>query len=122
MLEFGDTYDTWRDEYPEERFIKLFEFTSETKFMAVVIPGDHPDDCKLFIKGATEFVLARCSHMFGRSGETEPISKEDRDAIYKGVVKQMQKDGLRILCLASREFPGTVLCVHLSLIGQAGLG
>ena len=97
----------WRDEYPEEKFTKVYDFTPETKFTATVVREEQSAGYKLYVKGATEFVLAHCTKKFGADGQIQPISKDDQNVMYQNTAKKMQEEGLRILCLASRDFQVT---------------
>jgi P-type Ca2+ transporter type 2B len=68
----GVDYEEYRNKY--EPKIK-FPFSSSRKRMSIVV--DYQDGMHLFIKGASEIVLASCNQWVNnRTGEIEPITNE----------------------------------------------
>ena len=61
---------------------------------------------QLFVKGATERVLARCTHILGH-GERRPMNDADRNEIaFQN--QEMASRALRVLACATRAFPREV--------------
>ena len=78
-------------------------FSHDRKYMAAVYDGVG-DGPQLFVKGAPEVVLQRCS----RSLETERSEElfHDRRSLYEGRASEMSGEGLRVLAFAYREWDG----------------
>ena len=97
----GFDYDTLRAEYPTERFVKVFTFNSARKSMSTVIPlpgGGY----RLFTKGASEIVLAKCTHVMGENGRIASLTEVDKKEILSSVVQSMASRALRTIGLAYR--------------------
>jgi Ca2+ transporting ATPase len=111
VIDVGETYQLWRDEHPEESYAKLFEFTSERKSMTTVTKADKGVH-KIYSKGAAEIILPNCTSTYSNDGQIKPFSKEDMEKVQNVVIKPMQDESLRILCLASRSVPEDSKYVH----------
>ncbi|KAJ2723979.1 High affinity Ca2+/Mn2+ P-type ATPase-like protein [Coemansia sp. Benny D115] len=94
-----------------ERVPRLSEvpFNSETKYMQVEISADNdsaapqvagkPKQSVLYLKGALEIVLERCTMSFGSGGSAEPITA----AVTEGITThadQLASRGLRVVAAA----------------------
>lgn len=78
-----------------------FEFSRDRKSMSVLAGTGTAQ--KLFVKGAPESVLERCSHVLvGSDGKRVPISKHHSSLIAEEVVEYGNR-GLRVLAIASVE-------------------
>jgi P-type Ca2+ transporter type 2B len=88
--------------------VRMNTFSSERKRMSVVADmGEAPamgNAFHLYIKGASEIVLGRCSSIVTARGVVEPLSIEERDRINRDVIDVFAKDGLRTICVAYRPF------------------
>ncbi|XP_031563488.1 plasma membrane calcium-transporting ATPase 4-like isoform X2 [Actinia tenebrosa] len=103
ILDLGDTYQYYRDNFPESSFVKVFTFNSARKSMSTVIKlkdGGY----RLFSKGASEMVLKQCSHILDSKGTPTPFGRQDRENLAKNVIEPMASYGLRTICLAYRDF------------------
>lgn len=60
---------------------------------------------RMFIKGASEIVLGRCSQIIASQGTPEPFTEEDAKNLIENVIEPMASNGLRTICLAYRDFP-----------------
>ncbi len=95
-------------------------FESEHMYMATLHDG--PQGPALYVKGSTEAVLARCADALGRDGRTAPL---DRAAAERALVS-LAEQGLRVLCLARRDWTkDEAVVAHqdvqgLTLIGLVG--
>lgn len=85
----------------EKSVPRLFElpFDSERKRMSTLHADQ--DGVIAYVKGAPEAVLPRCNSLAGAEGE-QSMDAEAASA----EVEAMAKDGLRVLALAYRRFPG----------------
>ncbi|XP_048589442.1 plasma membrane calcium-transporting ATPase 2 [Nematostella vectensis] len=102
MLEMGETYQYWRDDHPEDRFVKVFAFTSERKSMTTVLEKEK-DGFYVYTKGAAEILLPRCTSTITTDGKMRPFTDEDRERLRKEVMEEMHKQALKILVLACRS-------------------
>lgn len=82
-------------------------FSSERKWMGVIISGTSNDAEFAYIKGALEQVLRRCDTYMTKEGR-EVILDEPRRKTIREAAEQMAGEGLRVLAFASgavRELP-----------------
>ncbi|MGR8920649.1 MAG: cation-translocating P-type ATPase [Gammaproteobacteria bacterium] len=86
----------------EADFPELVElpFDSERKRMSIV--REHNGRTIGFMKGATEAVLAACTHIH-RNGGAIPLDDADRDAVLEQV-QVYSAESLRVIALAYRDF------------------
>ncbi len=80
-------------------------FDSERKYMATFHRGEA--GLQLFVKGAPEVLLPRCTHLLGADG-IEPLADEQ----YRQVAEQNRAwagEGFRLLTIARRELSGKTL-------------
>lgn len=71
--------------------------------MTTVIPQG--DGYRVFTKGASEVVLAKCSYILGAEDQLYPLSKQEQRHIVGTVIDTMAKQGLRTLSLAYKDVP-----------------
>ncbi|XP_072136410.1 plasma membrane calcium-transporting ATPase 2 isoform X1 [Mobula birostris] len=106
ILDLKQDYQAVRDITPEEKLYKVYTFNSERKSMSTVIKM--PDGSfRMYSKGASEIVLKKCSNILNSAGEPRPFRPRDRDEMVKKVIEPMACDGLRTICIAYRDFPGS---------------
>lgn len=103
ILEYGDTYQPWRDEFTDDRHINRYDFTSERKFMATVIK--EKGLYRMFVKGAPEIILEQCVAVDMGTEDHQIFSKIEKEKLLHEVIDPMQSEGLRTLCLAYKDFP-----------------
>jgi calcium-translocating P-type ATPase len=84
----------------ERERLDLVPFESERRYMASL----HRTDAgvRIFLKGAPEAVVERCTHQIGASGEAEPL---DRDAALEAA-HDLAEEGYRVLGMAYGEAEG----------------
>ena len=69
--------------------------------MSIVV--EYNDAAHLFIKGASEIVLASCNQWYNnQSGEIEPLTSEVSNEINR-VINKMAENSLRTLCLGYKK-------------------
>ncbi|RZC38902.1 plasma membrane calcium-transporting ATPase 2 [Asbolus verrucosus] len=106
VLGLGKNYQTIRDDYPEESFIRVYTFNSVRKSMSTVVPRTG-GGYRLFTKGASEMILNKCAFIYGHDGRLEKFTRDMQERLLKQVIEPMACDGLRTICIAFREFvPG----------------
>lgn len=99
-----------RQDYPSEQFIKCYTFNSARKMMSTVIrPSDSGTVYRVHSKGASEIVLAKCSHYLNADGKPVRLSEDDCTNLVRTVVEQMASEGLRTICVAYKDYaPNTM--------------
>ena len=70
--------------------------------MSTVLPLPGGRGYRLFTKGASEIVLAKCSSIMKDEGNTAPLTPADHRQIISTVVKPMAGRALRTIALAYR--------------------
>lgn len=96
-----------------------YPFDSETRFMAVHVSGK--GGRHIWLKGAAEVILPRCSQYLDDSGEVHPLTSGIRDLLSKRMIS-MTDQALRVLALAvceSEEFQPER--GNLTFLGLAGM-
>lgn len=101
----GKNYQTIRDNIPEETFTRVYTFNSVRKSMSTVIPRNG-GGYRLYMKGASEIVMRKCSYIYGYSGKMEKLTPDMLDRLLHQVIDPMASDGLRTIALAYRDFRG----------------
>lgn len=75
----GQDYKKLREEHLEENFTR-FQFTSKRKRMSTVVSNvknaEYGYPKRVHVKGASEMVLATCSHFIDNEGNRQPLTKE----------------------------------------------
>lgn len=87
-----------RKEYPR---LDAVPFDSEKKYMATLHDG--PDGCVVYVKGAPEPVLQKCSSVFSRGHEHKLSDERKREL--SAVAEGLSKEGYRVLVFAYRYVP-----------------
>ncbi|XP_012275642.1 plasma membrane calcium-transporting ATPase 2 isoform X2 [Orussus abietinus] len=106
VLSLGKSYQTVRDDHPEETFTRVYTFNSVRKSMSTVIPRQG-GGYRLFTKGASEIIMKKCAFIYGRDGHLEKFTREMQERLVKKVIEPMACDGLRTISVAYRDFvPG----------------
>ncbi|XP_076757175.1 plasma membrane calcium-transporting ATPase 3 isoform X5 [Xylocopa sonorina] len=106
VVALGMNYQTIRDDQPEETFTRVYTFNSVRKSMSTAIPRKG-GGYRLFTKGASEIIMKKCAFIYGRDGHLEKFTREMQERLVKNVIEPMASDGLRTICIASRDFvPG----------------
>lgn len=77
------------------------EFTRERKSMSVLCKDQATSENALFVKGAPEGILARCTTIMLPNGDQVPLTAEGRNAVQTSI-NNMAGEALRTLALAAR--------------------
>ncbi|XP_038668558.1 plasma membrane calcium-transporting ATPase 2 isoform X12 [Scyliorhinus canicula] len=129
VLDLKRDYQTVREQTPEEKLYKVYTFNSERKSMSTVIKMQD-GSFRMYSKGASEIVLKKCSNVLNAAGEARVFRPRDRDEMAKKVIEPMACDGLRTICIAFRDFPGSpepewdnenVILMDLTCIAVVGI-
>lgn len=68
VLGLGKSYQTIRDDHPEETFTRVYTFNSVRKSMSTVIPRAE-GGYRLYTKGASEIILSKYVPISGQTSE-----------------------------------------------------
>lgn len=79
--------------------IAAVPFESDNKFMATLNRLPQGDGARIFMKGAPDRLLDRCTQQRGASGKLEPLDR----AYWDGWIDTLGGQGLRVLAAASRD-------------------
>ena len=80
----------------------VWSFTAERKRMSTMVVNG--DKFRLYTKGASEIVLALCTHMLnGETMQTNPITPAE-EAQFSKAIKTWASEGLRTFALAYRDY------------------
>lgn len=82
--------------------LAVLEFTRDRKSMSVLCKEPAHDGNVLYVKGAPEAILDRCSKIMLPDGSTELLSDASRNAINDRIL-EMARDALRTLALAVKS-------------------
>lgn len=82
---------------------KQFGFTSARKIMSWAVPVTE-GGYRVYMKGAAEVVLSRCSDSLNASNEVQALTDSDRDETAE-VCAAFARRGMRCLALAYRDLP-----------------
>ncbi|KAI5614403.1 plasma membrane calcium-transporting ATPase 3 isoform X5 [Silurus asotus] len=106
VLELKRDYQPIRDEIPEEKLYKVYTFNSSRKSMSTVLKNADGSGFRMYSKGASEIILRKCSYIQDAAGQPRVFKPKDRDEMVRKVIEPMACDGLRTICVATREFTG----------------
>lgn len=111
----GETYQIWRDEYPEDMLVHRRASPREAppslQHTAVVI---HMRDSgsggyKLYCKGAPGYVLPRCTQMALPTLENIAFDDRDKRNIWHEIDNLQTRKQFEVICLALKYFPGKLI-------------
>ncbi|XP_055332584.1 plasma membrane calcium-transporting ATPase 2-like [Paramacrobiotus metropolitanus] len=91
-----------RQAHPEASFLKVFTFNSTRKSMSTVV--EIPGGWRVYVKGAAEIVLSKCSFILTQSGSPVPLSPETSQSIADTVISPMASNALRSICIAYKDY------------------
>mmetsp|Transcript_20634 Transcript_20634/g.57264 ORF Transcript_20634/g.57264 Transcript_20634/m.57264 type:complete len:1008 (+) Transcript_20634:154-3177(+) len=103
----------------EHRRISVLEFTRDRKMMSVLAANSHGNH-NLYLKGAPENVLQRCTNIKCNStGEVIPMTDKVRQMLSNRVHDYGSRSALRVLALATKPAPAGVS--QLNTADESGL-
>ncbi|MFT7800980.1 plasma membrane calcium-transporting ATPase 3-like isoform X1 [Arapaima gigas] len=106
VLDLKRDYAPVREQIPEEMLYKVYTFNSVRKSMSTVV--QLPDGSfRIYSKGASEILLKKCAFILDAAGEPRSFRPRDREEMVKKVIEPMACDGLRTICIAYRDLPGS---------------
>uniref|UniRef100_A0A7S4S3Y9 P-type Ca(2+) transporter n=1 Tax=Alexandrium monilatum TaxID=311494 RepID=A0A7S4S3Y9_9DINO len=83
------------------RKLAVLEFTRDRKSMSVLCGDKNQQGNVLYVKGAPESILERCTTILLPDGKTEPLTEQSRKAVQAKML-DMARGALRTLALAVR--------------------
>lgn len=125
LPDYGVDYKFLRDEHP---IAILHEFNSTRKRMSTLISYD--DAWRVYVKGAPDYVLQRCTNYIQEDGTILPLDVDTRNSILDKVIDYANQ-ALRTILIAYADFdafemnpdwfdPDNVE-INLTMIGIAGI-
>ncbi|VDK30922.1 unnamed protein product [Gongylonema pulchrum] len=107
ILSIGSSYAAIREQHPEEQHVKVFTFNSSRKAMMTVIRlienGAHTG-YRVYQKGASEIVLARCSHIIVADNTVQAFDEQQHKQLMSEVIQEMAEKGLRTICVSYKDY------------------
>mmetsp|Transcript_17421 Transcript_17421/g.36237 ORF Transcript_17421/g.36237 Transcript_17421/m.36237 type:complete len:1249 (+) Transcript_17421:100-3846(+) len=85
---------------------KQVEFSSARKMMSWAVPTEN-GGYRIYCKGASEVIFARCNHQLGKSNRSEEMDDESRLSI-SATAEAYARRGMRTLALAYKDLPSGV--------------
>ncbi|CAF5229199.1 unnamed protein product, partial [Rotaria magnacalcarata] len=98
VKQWNGSYDEIREKIPQDSLTKVYTFNSARKMMSTIIQRDQ--GYRLYTKGASEMVLAKCTSMIGENNQPKDLNENKRTRITHDVIEKMANDGLRTICIA----------------------
>ncbi|MES1904392.1 MAG: Plasma membrane calcium-transporting ATPase 3 [Paramarteilia canceri] len=95
--DFGIDWKNIREE-GQNRIVKMFAFNSARKCMSTVFEDDD-GGLEIFIKGASEVILEKCSTIITEDGSTRSLDNSEKSAIKDKIILPMARNGLRTLSI-----------------------
>jgi len=103
----------------EHRRLAELEFTRDRKMMSVLC-CDSRENCTMYLKGAPEVVLQRCTSVHcNETGAVIPLGEKTRQLLANRVHNFGARDALRVIALAFKPMPRG--SSHLKLEDEEGL-
>eukprot|EP01132_Coremiostelium_polycephalum_P003264 gene3264-4087_t len=85
-----------------ERVVETYPFSSEKKMSSVLVQTES-GSWRLYVKGASEIVVAKCQNIINSKGASVSLTKEEKLLLQKEI-EIFASDGLRTLVLAYKDF------------------
>jgi len=115
LSEDEENFSHIRHQYP---VVYRIPFSSSRKRMISVILGDH-GTYRMYIKGAPEIILERCTSLLTESGNTQAIESSARARVeLDRLLEAMANDALRTLALAYRDLPADWFPENMRMEGE----
>ncbi|XP_067683198.1 plasma membrane calcium-transporting ATPase 2-like isoform X2 [Haliotis asinina] len=102
VKDLGQSYESVREDVPEDALVKVYTFNSVRKSMSTVIKLDN--GFRLFSKGASEIVLKKCDFILDSDGQPKPFTAREAEEMVHQVIEPMASNGLRTICVAYKDF------------------
>ena len=104
VTEMNQSYQSVRDQYPENVFHRVYTFNSVRKSMSTVIKLEDDTGYRMFTKGASEIILEKCSYILGVDGLVEELTVQRRNQLVRDVIEPMASEALRTIVVAYKDF------------------
>ncbi|CAF2700040.1 unnamed protein product [Rotaria sp. Silwood2] len=101
VRQWGGSYDEIREKIPQDDLVKVYTFNSARKMMSTIIKRD--DGYRLYTKGASEMVLAKCKSIIGEDNKSKDVNDDEKNKITHDIIEKMANEGLRTICIAYKD-------------------
>jgi calcium-translocating P-type ATPase len=98
----GIDYSRVRHE-KEGDIIRILSFSSDRKRMSTIVK--HNDGFRMYVKGASELILARCQKTLTAEDESRDLSVDEKETLERDLIENWSKQGQRTLALAYKDLP-----------------
>ena len=125
VQDYGEDYKAIREEYP---IAILHEFNSTRKRMSTIV--DYHDNWRIYVKGAPDYVLQRCTSYIDEEGAIHTLDEDIRNTILDTVI-DFANEALRTILIAYADlesfemnpewFDPENVENNLTMIGIAGI-
>jgi len=106
LLQFLINKNIDYDSKKHKKVVKVLAFSSENKFMSTIVETK-PGNYRIYLKGAPDRIIAKCSKIRGEKGKIEDIKK--KLANFQTQQSVYAENGFRTLCIAYKDFTSSVL-------------
>lgn len=112
LLEFadfvcgGDYAELRQTSGTEDKIVLRQDFSSDRKIMTTVVSMDSGpvlSRVRVFVKGASERILALCNSIMTDDGDVKQLSLDMKKTIETSVIDEMAQRALRTICVAYRD-------------------
>ncbi len=105
IRKWGYDYDAVKEsKFSDARNDKIFSFNSLKKRSTCVLHYPETGMVRLYVKGASEWVLNDCTKVLKTDGSTAPLDANKKKEI-EGYIMDMATQALRTLLLAHKDYP-----------------
>uniref|UniRef100_A0A914PCM6 Calcium-transporting ATPase n=1 Tax=Panagrolaimus davidi TaxID=227884 RepID=A0A914PCM6_9BILA len=104
VLSLGQSYQKIRYQNPEDSFLKVYPFNSIRKYMGTVIKNAETGGYRVFVKGGAEIMLSCCKWFVGPDNTIQLFENFERKTILEDVIERMTSLGLRVICIAYKDY------------------
>ncbi|ESO99441.1 hypothetical protein LOTGIDRAFT_186814 [Lottia gigantea] len=102
VTELGQSYESIREEVPEEALVKVYTFNSSRKSMSTIVNIEN--GYRVFSKGASEIILKKCDFILGSDGNPVEFTVQDQEKMVHEVIEPLASEGLRTICVAYKDY------------------
>ncbi|MEN2499680.1 MAG: hypothetical protein MHMPM18_003873, partial [Marteilia pararefringens] len=102
LADYGIDVDKQLEE-EKKHLVRLFAFNSSRKYMASIVEDQLSGGYVLFVKGASEIILEKCTQILSPSGSLIELDETKKSQIKDDCISYMADSGFRTLTIAYRK-------------------
>ena len=104
LITMGISYQSARNEMPEDKLFKVYTFNSDRKCMTTVIELPNNSGYRVYCKGASEVLMKKCTHIYGPDAQITVLSLDRQREIVDEYINPMANESLRTICIAYKDY------------------